>query len=60
MKKIKILIPLAVILFIPWLHKLFYENYLLAFPEIPKDGAHCLAIGSIIILALLSALTRDH
>lgn len=54
MKKLKYLIPAAFIFSTPWVHKLIFNNILLAWPEADPGGAHFFAIMSSVIAVLLT------
>lgn len=44
-----ILIPGFILLVMPWMHRIFYENLMLAWPQAPSDLAH----GTIIIIGFV-------
>lgn len=44
MKKLKLLIPLALLFISPWFHWIVFKNILLAWPELEISSAHIIAI----------------
>lgn len=56
MKKLKYLVPMIIILALPWTHKLVYQNFLMAWPNTSPGEAHQWAIGITCIVGAFTPL----
>ena len=60
MKKLKLLIPITALFASPWMHKIIYNNFLLAWPEMDHSVAHIIGgIGALLALGITALMTLD-
>lgn len=56
MKKLKYIIPIAILLLVPWTHKVLYENVLLAWPDADHSSVHWGVVIASVVVAWFSGL----
>ena len=57
-KDLILVTPFLVLMVSPWLHKVIYENLLLAWPDVDKPNAHVFIIVLTVMGSLFSLLFR--
>lgn len=59
MNKFKILIPCVLMITLPWVHKIFYENLMLAWPSTAPGEAHAIVLAGSFFVWFIFAMVLD-
>ena len=57
-KDLILVAPVVILMVSPWLHKVIYENLLLAWPDVDKTYAHVFIIVLTVMGSFISLLVR--